>query len=103
MSEMVVGSHLGHKVNKFKIFVDRRKSASKCSALDMRRTDFRLIRGLVSKVPGESFWRCWVSSALITFGTSPPKGRGSSYSQMSEVKQVRQKAGLAEQQSSLKN
>lgn len=67
MSEMVVGSHLGHKVNKFKIFVDRRKSASKCSTLDMRRTDFRLIRGLVSKVPGESFWRCWVSSALITF------------------------------------
>lgn len=58
MSEMVVGSHLGHnyyKVSKFKSFVDRKKSASKSSTLDMRRTDFRLTRELVSKVPGKMF------------------------------------------------
>ncbi|KAJ7419184.1 hypothetical protein WISP_55397 [Willisornis vidua] len=49
MNEVEIGGSLGHsdhKMIKFKISVDRRKSASKTSALDMRRTDFRLLREL---------------------------------------------------------
>ncbi|KAJ7401350.1 hypothetical protein BTVI_96981 [Pitangus sulphuratus] len=41
---MVIGGCLrqsDHKTIRFKISVDRRKSASKISALDMRRADFR--------------------------------------------------------------
>ncbi|TRZ07689.1 hypothetical protein HGM15179_019421 [Zosterops borbonicus] len=44
MSEVVIGDHFGHSEHEgieFKISVDRRKSASKTSALDMRRADFR--------------------------------------------------------------
>ncbi|KAJ7395427.1 Serine/threonine-protein kinase DCLK1 [Pitangus sulphuratus] len=40
--------HSEHKVIEFKISVDRRKNASKSSALDMRRADFRLLRELVN-------------------------------------------------------
>lgn len=54
MSKVEIGSHLGHsnpEVIEFKIPVDRRKSACKNSALDMRKADFRLLKKLVSKVP----------------------------------------------------
>lgn len=70
VNEAVVGGNLGHndhEVNEFKIFADMRKSASKSSTLDMRRTDFRLIRELVSKVPRKYLCRCWGSSLLVTF------------------------------------
>ncbi|KAJ7405426.1 hypothetical protein BTVI_69140 [Pitangus sulphuratus] len=49
VSEVEIGGHLGHsdhEVIKFKISVDRSKSASKTSTLDMRRVDFRLLREL---------------------------------------------------------
>lgn len=54
---MVVGGLFGdrdHEVIDFKISGDRRKTASKASILDMldmRRSDFRLLRELVNKVP----------------------------------------------------
>ena len=56
MGEMEIGGHLGHSDHeavKFKIYGDRRKTASKTSTLDMRRADFRLLRELLSKVPWE--------------------------------------------------
>lgn len=68
MSKVRIGGCLGHtdnKVIKFKISVDRKKSASKTPALDMRRADFRLLRELVSKVPWENIFagagvhHCW--------------------------------------------
>ncbi|KAJ7426136.1 hypothetical protein WISP_18558 [Willisornis vidua] len=62
-----------HEAIEFKIPVDRRKSASKTSTLYMRRTDFRLLRELVT---------------------------GAGNSQVLEIKQSRQKPGLAEQKSS---
>ncbi|KAJ7417715.1 rna-directed dna polymerase from mobile element jockey-like [Willisornis vidua] len=49
VSKVEISGHLGHrnhKVKEFKISVDRRKSASKTSALDMRRAEFRLLREL---------------------------------------------------------
>ncbi|RMC09738.1 hypothetical protein DUI87_13525 [Hirundo rustica rustica] len=52
VSEMEIHDCLGHNDHeaiKFKICVDRRKSASKTATLDMRRADFRLLRELVSK------------------------------------------------------
>ncbi|KAJ7412828.1 hypothetical protein WISP_94597 [Willisornis vidua] len=54
MSEVEVGGHLGnsnHEGIKFKISVDRRKSSSKTSTLDMRRADFRLLRELAAVNP----------------------------------------------------
>ncbi|KAJ7397585.1 hypothetical protein BTVI_134007 [Pitangus sulphuratus] len=57
VSKVEIGVHLGHSDHKeieFKMSVDRRKSASKTSTLDMRRVDFRLLRELVSKVPWQS-------------------------------------------------
>lgn len=54
MSEVEIGGHLSHshhKVNKFKMSVGRRKSATKTLTLDIRRADFRFLRELVSKVP----------------------------------------------------
>ncbi|XP_052628596.1 uncharacterized protein LOC128134646 [Harpia harpyja] len=68
MGEVVIGGWLGHsdhKVVEFQIIGDRRKTASKTSTLDMGRADFRLLRGLVSKVPWESAFEgigvheCW--------------------------------------------
>lgn len=53
MSKVEIGGclgHIDHKMIKFKISVDRQKSASKIPALDMRRTGFRLLRELMSKV-----------------------------------------------------
>ncbi|KAJ7415372.1 hypothetical protein WISP_78589 [Willisornis vidua] len=47
VSEVDIGGCLGHsnhEVIEFKISVDRRKSASKTSALDMRRVNFSLLR-----------------------------------------------------------
>ncbi|KAJ7397101.1 hypothetical protein BTVI_138693 [Pitangus sulphuratus] len=57
MSEEEIGGcfgHSDHKANEFKISVNRRKNASKTSSLDMERTDFRLLRELLSKVPLEN-------------------------------------------------
>ncbi|KAJ7424810.1 hypothetical protein WISP_26561 [Willisornis vidua] len=51
MSEVDIGACLGHSDHentKFKISVDRRKSASKTSTVDMRRADFRLLRKLIN-------------------------------------------------------
>lgn len=58
-------SHCNHKADEFKIFGDRRKTATKTSALDMGRADFRLLRKIVSKVPSETAFegigvhQCW--------------------------------------------
>ncbi|KAJ7427250.1 hypothetical protein WISP_08744 [Willisornis vidua] len=49
MSTVEIGGCLGqseHEMIEFKISVDRRESASKTSALDMRRSEFRLLRKL---------------------------------------------------------
>lgn len=54
MDEMAISSHHGNndnKVVKFKILGDRRKTATKTSTLNTRRTDFRLLEDLISKVP----------------------------------------------------
>ncbi|KAJ7395040.1 adaptin ear-binding coat-associated protein 1 [Pitangus sulphuratus] len=68
LRKVEIGGHLGHsdhKVIEFKISVDRRKSASKTSTLDMRRAAFRLLRELLSKVPWENVFadagihQCW--------------------------------------------
>ncbi|GAB0186493.1 hypothetical protein GRJ2_001114600 [Grus japonensis] len=68
MGEVAIGGRLGHsdhEVVEFKIFGDRRKTATKTSTLDMRRADFRLLRELVSQVPWETalegigVHQCW--------------------------------------------
>ena len=54
VGDVVIGGRLGHsdhEVVEFKIYGDRRKSATKTSSLDMGKADFRLLRELVSKVP----------------------------------------------------
>lgn len=51
---------------KFRISVDRRRSARKPSALDMGRADFRLLRELVSRAPLDSAFEC-TPSVLVTF------------------------------------
>lgn len=57
--------HNNHEVIKFKISVDEKKSASKTSALDMRREDFGLLRGLVSEAP----WKIvFADAGVITTG-----------------------------------
>lgn len=64
----VIGGCLGHsnyEATGFKISVDRRKSARKTPALDLRRADFRLLRKLASKVRWENVFggvgvhQCW--------------------------------------------
>ena len=64
--DVAIGGHLGHNDHEaveFKIFGDRRKTATITSALDMGRADFRLLRELVSKVPWETafegIYQCW--------------------------------------------
>ena len=47
-------SHSDHEVVEFRTYGDRRKSATKTSALDTGKADFRLLRELVSKVPWET-------------------------------------------------
>lgn len=68
VSEVKIGSRLGHNDHKeieFTISVDRRRGASKTSALGMRRGDFRLFRELICKVPWENVLadagvcQCW--------------------------------------------
>lgn len=68
MSKVVVGGHLGYsdcEIIEFKILVDRRRSPSKASTLDMWRADFRVLRELVSDVPWENVFaavgvpQCW--------------------------------------------
>lgn len=68
MGEVAVGGHPGHgkcKAVKYKIFDDRRKIATRTSAMNMERADFRLLRELVSKVPRETAFEgiqgqeCW--------------------------------------------
>ncbi|KAJ7415274.1 hypothetical protein BTVI_38760 [Pitangus sulphuratus] len=61
-TKVEIGGHLGHShhgVIEFKISADRRKSASKTSALDMRRADFRLFRKLA---------RCAIQGYSIPYG-----------------------------------
>ena len=56
VGDMAIGSHLGHsdhEVVELRFYGDRRKTATKTSALDMGKADFRLLRELVSKVPGK--------------------------------------------------
>ncbi|KAJ7410618.1 rna-directed dna polymerase from mobile element jockey-like [Pitangus sulphuratus] len=51
VNKVEIGGRLGHSDHeaiKFKISVDRKKSAIKPSTLDMRRADFRLLRELVT-------------------------------------------------------
>ncbi|KAJ7410190.1 hypothetical protein BTVI_54086 [Pitangus sulphuratus] len=60
INKVETGSHLGHsdhEMIEFKISVGRRKSASKTSALDMRRADFTLLRELMMDQGGLSAWR----------------------------------------------
>lgn len=68
MSKVEMSSYLGHGNHaaiEFEISVVRKKSASKTSALDTGRTNFRLLRVLVSKVPweitveGAKLHQCW--------------------------------------------
>lgn len=65
-----IQSHRGqsnHRAIKFKVF-DRRKSASKSSALDINTTDFRLLRELVIKTSLEKYFcRRWGPSVWVTF------------------------------------
>ncbi|GAB0207049.1 ubiquitin-associated protein 1 [Grus japonensis] len=104
VGEVAIGGCLGHsdhEVVEFKIFGDRRKTATKTSTLDMGRADFRLLRELVSQIPWETalegigVHQCW---SLLK--GPPPKSSGTGDSKMPQVKQVGQKAGLAEQGSS---
>lgn len=73
MSKVASGvclGHSGHKAVESKISVDRRKSSSNTSTLDMKRADFRLLRELV-RFPWEMLWkvlRC--ISAGHSLGTS---------------------------------
>ncbi|KAJ7409031.1 hypothetical protein BTVI_58107 [Pitangus sulphuratus] len=60
VSEVQIGGHLGHsdhKAIKFKISVDRRKSGRKTSTLDMRKTDFRVLRELKGKMEDPGNYR----------------------------------------------
>lgn len=68
MSKVMTGGHLGHSDHEeiqFKISVDRRRSASKTSALEIRRADFWVLRQLRTKVPWENIfagiviYQCW--------------------------------------------
>ncbi|KAJ7399311.1 hypothetical protein BTVI_116089 [Pitangus sulphuratus] len=59
--------HSNHEVIKFKISVDRRKSTSKTSTLDMRRAEFRLLREL-----GQRQGRMFFASVFNT--DDRPKG-----------------------------
>lgn len=44
-------SHSDHKLVKFQIIVNRRKTDSKTSTLDMGKAEFSLLKELISKVP----------------------------------------------------
>ncbi|KAJ7408421.1 hypothetical protein BTVI_59623 [Pitangus sulphuratus] len=64
--EAETGGHLGHsdyKAIKFKISVDRRKSASKTSTLDMKRADFRLLWELLD--PYKSMGRYGIHPRIL--------------------------------------
>lgn len=54
MGEVSVDGHLGHsdqEVVEFKVFGDRRKTATKSSTLDMGKAEFKLFGELVCKIP----------------------------------------------------
>ena len=68
VGEVANGGCLGrsdHEVVEFKIFGDRRKTATKTSTLNMGKADFGLLRELVSQVPWETalegigVHQCW--------------------------------------------
>ena len=52
--EVEIGSCVGHKAVKFKIFGDWRKTATKASILHVERANFRLPRELVRTMSWES-------------------------------------------------
>lgn len=69
MGEVVIGGcpgHSDHEMAEFKIFGNRRKTASKSSALAMETADFRLLSELVCEVPlepafeGIGVHQCWL-------------------------------------------
>ncbi|KAJ7403393.1 hypothetical protein BTVI_77325 [Pitangus sulphuratus] len=100
VSEVEISGCLGHsehKVMELKVSVDRRKSTNKTSTQDMRIADFRLLRDLLSKVPWEN-----VLAGASDFKRHLLRAQKQAIP-MLEVKQPRQKAGLAEQESSLGN
>jgi len=89
MDEVMIVGCLGysdHEVGEFQITGDSRKSTSKTLTLNMGRADFWLLKELVSKVPWESTFE----------GISTEE----SNSKVPEVKEMEQKASLAEQVSS---
>ena len=68
VGDVAIVGHVGlrdHEVVTFKIFGDRRKTATKSSTLEMGRADSGLLRELVSKVPWETAFKgigvhqCW--------------------------------------------
>lgn len=71
VNEVEIGGYRGHsdhKVIEIKISVDSRQSASKTSTLDldMRRTDFRLLRELMSDIAWENaFSGVWIYQHLL--------------------------------------
>lgn len=101
MDEMVISAHHGngdHEVVKFKILGDRRKTVTKTSTLNIRRTDFRLLRELVVNIPWETaFEGTGLSTAYSKYNLLSAQGPGNST--MPEVKQG-QKASWAQQGSS---
>lgn len=61
LSKVEIGSHHGHsdpEEIQFKIPVDRRKSACKTSALNMRKADFRLLKKLVNGFADAGVHQC---------------------------------------------
>lgn len=57
--------HSSHKAVRLNILADGRKTATKTSALDMRRAEFRLLRQLLSRISWEAAFegvgvcQCW--------------------------------------------
>lgn len=107
ISRVKIGSRLGHNDRKeieFAISVDRRKNASKTSALNMRRGDFRLFRELISNVPWENVFagagvhQFWSHSKLHLL-----QAQDQAIPKCQKKKQVRQKDILAIQESPLGN
>ena len=104
MGEVVIGGcldHSDHEIVEFQIIGDRRKTASKTSTLDMGRADFGLLKELLRQVPWESaFEGVGVHECWSLFKSHLFKSTGAGNSKVLEVKQVGQKAGLAEYRSS---
>ncbi|KAJ7417532.1 hypothetical protein WISP_63910 [Willisornis vidua] len=73
MRAVEIDGHSDHKVIKFKISVDRRKSVSKTSTLDI---DFRLLRELAIKVSLENVFADAGVHRCRSLFKSPPKDTG---------------------------